>query len=157
MRKTAYIIGILVLFLAVTAAAQMSDKAELQDIKSNFGGLNPVSKPFSLIDLSRLKWSHSYSISFYSGGYGSGSSAMYHGSIYYDLSSSLSLDIGIGIAHNPGALFDNSLSTDARFYPSVNLDYHPSDNFQLSIGFARYPGYYLKPYYYYYPDYYWRY
>ena len=46
MRKTTYIIGILVLILPVTAAAQMSDKAELQDIKSNFGGLNPVRRWF---------------------------------------------------------------------------------------------------------------
>jgi len=140
------------LVFAINAPAQMADQAELQSVSEDYLGLKPVSKPFSLIDLSRLNWSHSYSMSFFSGGGTSATVGMYTGSIFYELSSSLSLDMQFSIAHNPGSFFDQSVNTDAAFYPSVNLDYHPSDKFRLSVGFASYPGYYYNdPFYRYNP------
>jgi len=124
----------------------MVDQADLQSAKEDYLGLKPVNKPFSLIDLSRIKWSNSYSVSFFSGGGSSSSLGMYTGSIFYELSSSLSLDMRFSIAHNPGALFDQAATTDASFYPAINLDYHPSDKFRLSVGFISYPGVYNDSY-----------
>ncbi len=153
MRKLFCLTALSILILTGLAFAQMADKAEIQSAKEDYLGLKPVSKPFSLIDLSRLHFSHSYSFNYFSGGGTSGSVGLYTGSIFYELSRSLSLDVELGIAHDPAALFGNSGGTDAAFYPAVNLDYHPSRNFRLSIGFESHPGFYQSPYYYpYYTD-----
>jgi len=151
MKKLIPILIILNLFWVINAAAQLSDEAEIQTVKQDYLGLQPASTPFSLIDLSRVKWSQSYSVSFFSGGGTSGQIGLYTGSLFYEFTPSLSIDVGIGIAHNPGALVNSSTSNDAQFYPSFNLDYHPSENFRLSVGFARVPGYYHNPYGYYNP------
>ena len=134
--------------MALNASAQLVDKAEIQSVKENNLGLKPAAKPFSLIDLSRIKWSHSYSVSYFSGGGSSTGMGLYTGSMFYEISSSLSIDMQLSVAHNPGSLFNNSAANEASFYPAVNLDYHPSDNFRLSVGFISVPGnYYYNPYY----------
>lgn len=153
--KKIYILLALIILLYNVGSAQMADEVDIKNITTNYTGIVPASKPFSLIDLSKVQWSHSYSLSYFSGGGSSGSMGLYYGNIFYEFSSSLSLDVGIGISHNPGALFNNSVGNDANFYPSINLDYHPSDNFRLSIGIARMPYNYYNPYYGY--DGYWRY
>ena len=138
----------ILVLIATTVSAQLVDQAEVQSVKKDYLGLTPVDKPFSLIDISRIKISHSYSISYFSGGGQSSSLGMYTGNIFYEITPSLSLDVALGIAHNPGALFNQSMTTDAQFYPAMQLDYHPSEKFRLSVGFISYPGYYYyNPYY----------
>ncbi len=138
---------LLAIFLVGTTTAQFADKAELESTQKDHLGLNPVDKPFSLIDLSRLQWSHSYSFSFVSGSGYSGSMGMYTGNIFYEFSQSLSLSLRLSIAHNPEALFNQTMGTNAQFYPGLRLDYHPSDKFHISVGFESYPGVYYNPYY----------
>ena len=147
MRKLFCLTALVISIISGLAIGQMVDQAEIQSVKKDYLGLNPVSKPFSLIDLSRLQFSHSYSFSYFSGSGRSGSVGLYTGSIFYELSRSLSLDFRLGIAHDPGALFGSSLNSDAAFYPAVSLDYHPSRSFRFSIGFESYPGFYRSPYY----------
>jgi hypothetical protein len=133
------------LLLGAAVSAQLSDDSDIRSIKRDYTGLKPAESPFSLIDLSRIQWSHSYSVSFFSGGGQSGSLGMYTGSLFYEFSRSLSMNIRLGIAHNPGSLFNSNVSNDAMFYPAVNLDFHPSENFSISVGFASYPGIYYNP------------
>ena len=140
------IFAVLLLALAVSAAGQSIDKAEIQSVKEDLFGLRPAAKPFSLIDLSRVKWSHSYSVSFFSGGGMSGSVGLYSGSVFYELTPSLSIDLNLNILHNPESFVNRSAHTNASFYPGVNLDFHPSENFRVSIGFASYPGINYNPY-----------
>jgi hypothetical protein len=149
MNKTIFLTALLVVFLSATLSAQFADKAEIQSVKSDYLGLKPASKPFSLIDLSRIKWSNSYSLSFFSGGGTSGSLGLLTSSIFYEISSSLSLNLKMGIAHDPGRLFDrNGNNNNAAFLPGFKLDYHPSSNFNISVGFETVPDlYYLySPY-----------
>lgn len=146
MRRIFAVLNILILATFAAASAQLADKAEVQTIKEDYAGLKAVGKPFSLIDLSRVAWSHSYSVSFFSGGGASGSIGFYTGAMFYEISPSLSIDLALGIAHNPGSLFNRDISTDAALYPSARLDYHPSEHFRLSIGFNSYPGIYYNPY-----------
>lgn len=142
-----FLLTLFLIFVAHSVAwTQLVETAEIKKLKNDHVGLRPVSKPFSLIDLSRVKWSHSYSVNFFSGGGTSGSIGMYTSSIFYELSNSLSFDVQIGIAHNPGSIFNNNTNSNAALYPSFNLDYHPSDNFRLSIGIAKHPGIYYNPY-----------
>jgi hypothetical protein len=137
---------LLVFCLAASALGQSLDKAEIESARKDMFGLKPVSKPFSLIDLSRVKWSHSYSVAFFSGGGSSGSVGLYSGSIFYEFTHSLSMTLNLNILHNPGS-FVSSSNSDASFYPAVNLDYHPSKNFRLSVGFISYPAVNYDPYY----------
>lgn len=146
MRRIFVILNILILAAFAAASAQLADKAEIQTIKEDYTGLKAAGKPFSLIDLSRVTWSHSYSVSFFSGGGYSGSMGFYTGAMFYEISPSLSLDFALGIAHNPGSLFNRDISSDAGLYPSARLDYHPSEHFRLSVGFSSYPGIYYNPY-----------
>ena len=136
------------------AVAQMADVAELQTVKEDYLGLKPVDKPSSLIDLSRVKWSQSYSIAFFSGGGTSGSMGMYTGNLFYEFSPSLSMNLTIGIAHNPGAFFSHDVQSNATFFPSINLDYHPSKNFRISMSYISHPSLYYYPNNFFYPG--WR-
>ena len=139
MRKT---IGITLLFLfliSISVTAQMVDKAEINNMKKDYLGLKPAGQPFSLIDFSKLKWTHSYSISFFSGGGESGSNGLYMSNIFYEFSSKLSMNLKLGIAHDPGSIFDRRSGQSADFLPGIQLNYHPSPNFTFSAGFDTYP------------------
>lgn len=137
----------------------MADQAELDEaLKANAMGVQPVESPFSLIDLSRLQWSHSYSLSYVSGNGYSQSVGMLNTSMFYEFSPSLSLMLNVGVAHNAGALWGNG-NTDATILPGFVLDYHPSENFRMTIGVQTFGGGLYGPYYgrglYYRPGY-WR-
>jgi len=128
----------------------MADNTEINKMKKDYLGLKPASHPFSLIDFSKLKWTHSYSISFFSGGGTSGTNGLYVSNIFYEFSSKLSLSLKLGIAHDPGSLFDRNGGQNANFLPGIHLDYHPSPNFTISAGFDTYQQNlynYYNPYY----------
>lgn len=140
--KTA-LVTVFLLVLAASACGQLKDQAEIEEInRASALGVKPAVSPFSLIDLSRVKWSHSYSVGFFSGGGYSGSMGLYNTSMFYELSSKLSVTVNLGIAHNTGAIWGEG-SSDANLLPGFRLDYHPSENFRMSIGFQRYSGYYV--------------
>ncbi|MCK5127484.1 MAG: hypothetical protein KAR42_14610 [candidate division Zixibacteria bacterium] len=138
---------LLIVLLPATLLAQMSGTAEVKQIteKYDMGVSKAPSIPF--FDLSRLNISHSYSIGFFSGGGSSGSQALYSGTFQYQLASPLMLTLNLGILHDPGTLFgsNNPLGNKAQFYPSGQLDWRPSDNFHMSIGFQSYPATYYSP------------
>jgi hypothetical protein len=138
---------IVIIFISASLSmAQLSDKADLTSVKQDYLGLKPASKPFSIIDLTKLSWSHSYSLGYFSGGGVSGSMGLYTGLLFYEISPSLSLGLKLGIAHNPSAVFDRSASSETAFLPGLSLDYRPSNNFRLSIGIDSYMGNTLNPY-----------
>lgn len=148
-------ITLVFIILAGSLSAQFIDEARLKTSDKDYLGLKPADKPFSLIDLSCIKWSHSYSLSYFSGGGASGTAGLYTGSLFYEFSSALSLDLSLGVLHNPGSFFNRNISTDAAFLPGLRLDYHPSEKFHLSVGVQSYPGSFYYPYSPY--DYRWRY
>ena len=138
-RKNVIFIIILVLGLlaAHPAMAQYSDQAEMEKITTSDGlGLRPSSTPFSLLDLSRIKWSHSYSVAYFSGGGTSSSLGVMNSQMFYEFSRKLSLTLNLGVAHNPSSFWGNG-DTDAIFLPGFHLDYHPSDKFHMSITYQR--------------------
>lgn len=138
MRKIFVITLVLFVLISISAFAQLNDGAEIAKMKKDYLGLKPAGQPFSLIDLSKLQWSHSYSISFFSGGGSSGSNGLYVSNIFYEFSSKLSMNLKLGIAHDPGSIFDRSKGHDASFLPGIFLSYHPSPNFTISAGFDTY-------------------
>lgn len=131
---------LIVLALAVSASAQSSDAAKLNAIsRSSSLGIRPVPSPFSLLDLSKMHWTHSYSLSFFSGSGYSGSVGILRSSMLYDLSSQFTLGLNLGIVHNAGALWGDE-TINASFLPGFWLDYHPSRRFNMSINVQWYQG-----------------
>lgn len=141
---------ILLLLLSVTTVqAQLIDNATITKThNSPSHNLKPAVTPFSLLDFSRITWSNSYSVSFFSGGNSSSSLGIWNTSMMYEVSSKLSLAVNVGIAHNPGAIWGDA-NNSADVLPGFLLDYHPSKNFSISIGMQTYKGTYgyRNPYY----------
>ncbi len=106
---------------------------------------DPAAKPFSLIDLSRLKWSQSYSVSFGSSPFGTQGFGMYTGSLFYEFSPKLSMQFSMGVAQN---IAGSAINSTGDLFPSFALDYHPSSKFRLRVNVQRspYSSGYLNPY-----------
>jgi hypothetical protein len=134
-------------FMSVMTMAQSVDQAEVKQItqKYDLGLSKPPSTPF--FDLSRIHISQSYSIGFFSGGGTSGSQALYNGTLTYQLAQPLTLTLNMGILHDPSSLWGNNrFGTSAKFLPSGWLDWRPSKNFMMSIGFETRPASYYNGY-----------
>ena len=138
-----------VVILVVPISAQLVEDAPVPNeaAQTSFGS-RPASTPFSLLDLSRIRWSHSYSVTYFSGGNSSGTLGLFNTGMLYEFSPKLSLNLNIGIAHNPGALWGDSRNNNTELLPGFLLDYHPSEKFRMSLGFQRFVGNYFYPYYY---------
>jgi hypothetical protein len=136
-------VAVLCLLLAGGVWAQFSDQAELTSTGTGGTGLGvrPAETPFSLINLSRIKWSHSYSVSYFSGGNSSGSAGLWNSTMLYEISPKLSLGLNLGVLHNAGVLWGDG-KNNASFLPGLRLDYHPSDKFRMSVIVQRVAGWY---------------
>ncbi len=127
--------------MAGVSFAQSSDQAELESsMQANSLGGRAASNAFSLIDFSRIKWSHSYSVGFFSGGGNSGSMGLFNTSMLYEFSPKLSLTVNLGVAHAGGAFSVGEQS--ASILPGFTLDYHPSEKFRMTFMVQQYNGFY---------------
>lgn len=108
---------------------------------ANAGGIGAKSSfsPWSLLDGSRVTWSHSYSVSFFSGGNSSGSLGMLNSSMLYEISPELTLALNLGVLHNAGAVFGSG-EYGAEFLPGFRLDWRPSEKFFMSVSFQKVVG-----------------
>lgn len=125
-----------IVMLASFASAQMADRAEIENLQNTPGfSIKPAANPFSLLDMSKIRWSHSYSVGFFSGGSASGSVGLLNSTMFYDISKSLSLSINLGVAHSGGSWGEGRQAT---VLPGFSLDYHPSDKFRMTFMIQRY-------------------
>lgn len=137
-----------IVFLAASVSAQLVEQLPtITDKSQSSFGAAPAATPFSLLDLSRIRWSHSYSVSYFSGGGNSGTLGILSTAMLYEFSPKLSLNLNIGVAHNPGALWGDERNNDSELLPGFLLDYHPSEKFRMSVGFQKFVGNYFYPYY----------
>lgn len=144
--KTKSVLLSLLLLCATSAVADTAATPSAVPAPTNSSlSLQGAPNPFSLLDLSRIRWSHSYSISYFSGGSSSGSAGLLNSTMFYDISRSFSLSVNIGVLHNSGSIWGDS-KNDATILPGFRLDYHPSEKFRMSIAVQRVSGIY--PYYY---------
>lgn len=128
------------IMLTSPANAQMADQAELREINSrNAVSIPAAASPFSLLDLSKIQWSNSYSLSYGSGSAGSGSYGMFTTSMLYEFSPSLSMALAVGVGHNPSSIFNNEANSSADLFPAFSLDYHPNNKFHLNLTVVRAP------------------
>jgi hypothetical protein len=138
--KSIVISVVAVLMLVSVGWAQSTDVATLNAAgQNNPLGVKPAANPFSLLDMSRIRWSSSYSVGFFSGGGISGSQGLLNTTMFYELSPTLSLAFNLGILHNTSALLGNG-STSATVLPGFRLDWRPSEKFQLMLNVQRVSG-----------------
>lgn len=134
------IIILTLLLFAVSSQAQLVSDVKINSIAMGNGlGVTPANTPFSLLDMSRIKWSHSYSISFFSGGNYSGSAGLLNSTMLYDITSNLTVALNLGVAHDPGAVWGNG-NNSATFLPGFIIDYRPSNNFNIRIDYQQLDG-----------------
>ena len=145
---------VILILLALPVSAQfVAQSPPNRNIAEQSFGAPAAETPFSLLDLSRIKWSHSYSVSYFSGGLGSASLGLFTTNMFYEFSSKLSLDFNLSVAHDPSSLWTDGKTSNTAFLPGFNLDYHPSEKFRMSLSYQQFVG---NPYYnsYYSPNYY---
>ncbi|MDZ4723710.1 MAG: hypothetical protein SGI97_07385 [candidate division Zixibacteria bacterium] len=143
MKRIIFYAGFL-LTLGLTAFSQSADVSRLNQISStNTLGIKPSLSPSGLLDFSKVRFSNSYSVSFFSGGNTSGSLGLLRSTMFYDFSPKLSMSLNLGLVHNTGAIFGSSTGPrDASIIPGFSLDYHPSEKFRMSVSFQSYKGMY---------------
>jgi hypothetical protein len=143
----------LLLFVAVSSLLSFfalvqaeTTPPDLQKEETSFQ-LEKPGLSMSLLDPSRLKMSHTYSLSFMTGGGRSQTIGLYMNSIEYQVSSPLTLRLHLGYLHQPTALFGGVRDSGfgGTFLPGFELDYHPSENFFFKVNMSSY----TYPYYYY--------
>ncbi len=137
MKTKILILATLILALAVgTIRGQMVDEAEVRELSEKYSTGVTKTPSLPLLDLSRLKISNSYSMMFYSGGGISGQQGVFNTTLQYQISNPLTLTVNLAMLHDPGALFNNSnFGNSAKIMPSGRLDWRPSENFWMTIGF----------------------
>ena len=130
------------------AAAQTPAPAELTETGAEVSaasvpGLYTGYSPFRLFDPSRLSLYQSYSLSYFSGGFGSSTVGVYMNSIGYRISDPLYVQVDLGLVHSPGALFGgDARNLDARIRPNFHLRYAPSQKFNLIVDIRSAPTHY---------------
>jgi hypothetical protein len=136
------------IFLAAFTANAMAEDVPTTQVAANATpaitgntSLYQSSSPFRLFDPTRLTFNHSYSLSYFSGGsVGSGSMGLYRGSVGYQISRPLFLQVDVGIVHQPGAMFSNNVNgSNAQILPNLSLRYTPSPKFNLIINVQTMP------------------
>lgn len=138
--KKSFIFILIVLALAASAFAQTTDMATLQSGSSTPSlGVKPAANVFSLLDLSRIKWSNSYSVSYFSGGFGSGGAGLLRTGMLYEFSPKLSMSLNLGVMHSLGGVMGN-VNNQPTLLPGMRLDYHPSEKFRMILDVQRVSG-----------------
>jgi len=95
--RITFLILSLILICASGISAQTAGLPSVCPANSGIGfGVRPAESPWSLLDMSRISWSHSYSGTYFSGGSSSGSLGMFNSTMMYDISSKLSLSVDTG-------------------------------------------------------------
>lgn len=138
--KSILLTVIVVLALAAASFAQSADVATLdKSTTSSSLGIKPAVNPFSLLDLSRIKWSNSYSVSYFSGGYGAGGAGLLQTNMLYEFSPKFSMGLSLGVVHSLGGLA-GGISSQPNILPGIRLDYHPSEKFRMTLDVQRVSG-----------------
>ncbi len=137
---------LIVLFLLVSfsssASTQKLDQGSGKSIVAeSLLGLTPQSKSFSLLDPSRVKMWHSYTLSYFSGSGRSGNIGLYMNTIEYRPSDPLRLQVSLGYLHQPFSMIGGQ-SSAGRILPSFQLWYNPNSKISLHINISSTPLWY---------------
>lgn len=127
---------------AQSSLAQSSDVVKVNEAaRANSFGIRPALSPAGLLDFSKVRFEHSYSMSYFSGGGVGTSHGLLRSTMYYDFSPSLSLALNLGVLHNTGGLFGlKSGMQGSTILPGFSLNWRPSEKVLMSLSFQRFGG-----------------
>lgn len=136
---TAVILLSVVLFSADPAFAQFKEVAPKNPATDLFRP-REATHFSSLIDPSRISMHHAYSFTYFTGAGNDGTLGIYTNTMNYRLSDPLSLNVNLGLAHQPFGTENGLIGTDkAKFMHGAELVYRPNKNFQLNVGYNNTP------------------
>jgi len=143
--------GLLLLIVPTFAFAQLKEDTKV-DMATALTRPNKIQGLVGLIGLdpNKFSMSHSYSLSFVTGGGHSFNQGLYLNTMSYRLFNPLTMYLQLGFAHQPfGQLGEKNLSGGNQFFVSgAGLEYQPSENFKLQLEFRQQPYSFYNPYYY---------
>jgi hypothetical protein len=100
---------------------------------------------FSLFNADKLKMSHSYSFTYFSGKSGGGSFGIYTNTIQYQLAKSLRMKLDLNFLHSPFSFLNrNQTNIKSKILPNFQLWYKPNSSFSLFINFQTAPFYEIQ-------------
>lgn len=128
-----------ILLTADIASAQFKESEPVKPSTEMFQA-RPVTTFNSLIDPSRISMHHMYSFTYFTGSGKDGTLGIYTNTMNYRLSDPLSLNINLGLAHQPFGPEHGMIGTDkAKFMHGAELVYKPNSKFQLNVGYNNTP------------------
>lgn len=139
-------IGLIILSLYGMSRAQNN---AIDKLVFNAGDL--ITKPTGLLDKvmnsEKFTMSQSYSFSVGTLGKQSFSQGLYLNQMTYQLAQPLTLQLGIGLLHQPfGSSFNTQNNSSQFFVQSARIKYKPSDKFSVTFDFQSGPGQLWAPY-----------
>ena len=150
--KKILVIGIIILSIVpYTVFAQLKSQDKPVQIKQEI--IQPLQNKFFGLDIfnpSKFSMSHSFSMSFFSVAGKGISQNVYLNTMTYQIASPLLLRVQWGIQNFPhNDLAKNSpLFQNGFFLNGAELQYKPSDKFEMRLQFSRMPNYRYNSYYY---------
>jgi len=135
------ILSFLILLTTASAMGQFKSESEKPPLDVLGGITAPQGQGLlGLFSPDRFHMSHSYGVTFFSGGGQSGSVGLYTNTMDFRLSDPLSLRINTGILHRPFGGPKNA-PDDAQLVHGAELIYKPTKNFQMNVGYSSTPFY----------------
>jgi len=152
MKKILVLLALILLMSTVTYAQfkdQLPGTSEVQSslVRPDDGN----SLLLGFFDPANFSMRHTFSMSYMTAGGQGLALGMYTNSMSYKISDPLTLSADVSLLNSPysslGSKFSQSL--DGIYLTRADLNYHPSNNFQIDLRFDQNPMYrYYSPYYY---------
>ncbi|MBL7191072.1 hypothetical protein ISS30_05200 [bacterium] len=139
-----FVVFFLVLLLSLQVLGQYRENTPSTPVRSRFT-VPAQSNIFGLFNPQNLQMSHSYSFMVATSNSGSLMQGLYLNSMRYRISDPLTMNVRLGILHQPYSSYTGYTPQAANFLGGVELEYHPTNNIGLYLGFSNMPIYY-SPY-----------
>jgi len=142
--KSIWKIAAFVILMAISVQAQTGLERSSEISSADLIGESHIDNKFSLLDLSRLEMNHSYSISYFSSGGHGTTIGMYINSMRYRISNAITVNLQLAWVHQPGNFLNRDGGTPTDYgdiLPSFSLEYRPSENVFIEIGYHSVPAY----------------
>ncbi|MFQ6002665.1 MAG: hypothetical protein ACE5KJ_02860 [Candidatus Zixiibacteriota bacterium] len=135
----------LILFSFGSAFPQIESSSAKSQTDESLLGVKSKAKSFSLLDPSKFRMSHSYTLSYFSSGKTSGSFGVYTNVLEYKFSNPLTLTLSLNFLHRPLSVFrKDQLRTKDAILPNFQLRYRPNDSFSFTINVLTFPSPYHR-------------
>ncbi len=142
------IVAIILLSSIITLGQFKGDESKPLDIRSGVLSENPISSLFSFINPNNFSMNHSFGMSYSSFGNNGMALGVYTNHIAYKFSDELDFQLDASFVNTPyNTLGDSFTKSINGFYiDRAQINYRPSDDFNISLQFSNSPMNYYNSY-----------